>query len=228
MENLPKYIYSNVIFIVTTFITIWLFYKPTNKSKISITIIIIWLILQGVLSFSGFYVRLSTIPPRFPLLILPPLLLIISLFTTAKGKKFIDSLDQKSMTLLHTVRIPVEIVLLLLYLDGFVPKLMTYEGRNFDIISGLTAPLIVYYGYAKIKLSRTILLFWNFLCLGLLLNIVVNAILSAPFQFQQFAFDQPNIAVLYFPFVWLPCCIVPIVLFSHLATIRQLLIKYKG
>jgi hypothetical protein len=38
-----------------------------------------------------------------------------------------------------------------------------------------------------------------------------------------FAFDQPNIAVLYFPFNWLPSCIVPLVLLSHLAAIRQLL-----
>jgi len=33
---------------------------------------------------------------------------------------------------------------------------------------------------------------WNFVCLGLLLNIVINALLSLPSAFQQFAFDQPN------------------------------------
>jgi glycerol-3-phosphate acyltransferase PlsY len=57
----------------------------------------------------------------------------------------------------------------------------------------------------------------------LLLNIVVNAVLSLPYPFQQFAFDQPNVAVLYFPFTWLPCFIVVIVLYSHLAAIRKLL-----
>jgi len=56
---------------------------------------------------------------------------------------------------------------------------------------------------------------WNFIALGLLLNIVTNAILSAPFAFQKFAFDQPNIAVLYFPFSWLPAYIVSTVLFGH-------------
>jgi hypothetical protein len=65
-------------------------------------------------------------------------------------------------------------------------------------------------------------LLWNFICLGLLVNIIVNAVLSAPFPFQQFGFSQPNIAVLYFPYVWLPCGIVPLVLLSHLAVIRQL------
>jgi len=71
--------------------------------------------------------------------------------------------------------------------------------------------------------NRRLLLVWNFICLCLLLNIVINAILAAPFPFQQFAFDQPNIAVLYFPFTWLPFFIVMIVLYSHLAAIRQLI-----
>jgi len=100
---------------------------------------------------------------------------------------------------------------------------MTFEGQNFDILSGLTAPIIFYVGFIKKRIGRKAMLVWNFLCLGLLINIVVIAVLSAPFPFQKLAFDQPNIAVLYFPFVWLPCCIVPLVLFSHVATIRQLL-----
>ena len=99
---------------------------------------------------------------------------------------------------------------------------MTFEGRNFDILAGLTAPLVYYFGFIKPRLSRKTMLAWNFICLLLLINIIVNAVLSAPFPFQQFAFDQPNIAVLYFPFIWLPCCVVPLVLFAHLAAIRQL------
>ena len=61
------------------------------------------------------------------------------------------------------------------------------------------------------------------LCLGLLLNILVIAILSAQTPFQKFAFDQPNIGVTFFPFIWLPGIVVPIVLISHLAAIRQLI-----
>jgi len=54
------------------------------------------------------------------------------------------------------------------------------------------------------------------------LNIVINAILSVPTPIQQFAFDQPNIAILYFPFTWLPCFIVPAVLLSHIVSIKKL------
>ena len=68
---------------------------------------------------------------------------------------------------------------------------------------------------------------WNVICLALLFNIVFTAVFSVQSPFQQFAFDQPNIAVLYFPFIWLPCCIVPLVLLSHLAAIRQIVMSYK-
>jgi hypothetical protein len=125
----------------------------------------------------------------------------------------------------HIIRIPVEIVLFWLFLNKTIPQLMTFEGRNFDILSGLTAPFTYYFGFVKQNLSRNMLLIWNFICLGLLINIVANAALSIPTPFQQFGFEQPNIAVLHFPFVWLPGCLVPMVLFAHLVNIRQLLLK---
>lgn len=127
------------------------------------------------------------------------------------------------LTYLHTIRIPVEFVLYWLFLSQAVPELMTFAGRNFDIIAGITAPIIAYFGLKKHKIPKTVVLIWHFICLGLLLHIVVNAFLSAPSSVQKFAFDQPNIAILYFPFSGLPTFIVPVVLFCHLAAIRQLL-----
>ena len=155
--------------------------------------------------------------------ILPTILTIILLISTAKGRQFIDSLPLKNLTYLNIVRIPVEIVLYWLFLNKVVPELMTFEGRNFDILAGISAPIIAYFGFTKSKLSRKTILIWNFICLGLLLNIVLNAFFSAPSPIQKFAFDQPNIAILNFPFSWLPTFIVPIVLFGHLTSIRQLL-----
>jgi hypothetical protein len=223
MENLPSYI--GVVFILTTLLTVAIFYKASNNSKTTLVVLLAWLALQTIIGLSGFYAVTNTLPPRFVLLVLPPLLFIIGLFATSKGRRYVDSLDAKTLTILHIVRIPVEMVLYWLCLYKVVPQLMTFEGRNFDILSGLSAPVVFYFGYVKKHVSRKTILIWNFICLGLLINIVVNAVLSAPFPFQKFAFDQPNIAVLYFPFVWLPCCVVPLVLLSHLATIRQLLNK---
>lgn len=221
MENLPSFI--GIVFGLTTILTVLLFYKASNYSRTVLYVLCGWLLLQAVISLSGFYTVTDTLPPRLASAAGPMFLGIALLFFTAKGRLFIDGLDTKTLTLLHTIRIPVEVVLFWLYMESMVPELMTFEGRNFDILSGLTAPIIWYFGFVKKSISPKIILLWNFICLGLLLNIVANAILSAPFPIQQFAFDQPNIAVLYFPFVWLPGCVVPLVLLSHLVVIRKLI-----
>jgi hypothetical protein len=133
-----------------------------------------------------------------------------------------DSLPLKLLTYLNVVRILVELVLYALFVFKAIPELMTFEGRNFDILAGISAPFVAYFGFTRLRIGRKALLAWNIICLGLLLNIVVNALLSAPSPVQRFAFEQPNIAILYFPFSWLPAFIVPVVLFGHLVSIRQL------
>ena len=75
------------------------------------------------------------------------------------------------------------------------------------------------------KINRPLLIVWNFICLILLVNIVSHAALSVPSPIQQFGFGQPNVAVLAFPFIWLPSTIVPIVLFTHLVSLWQLFFK---
>ena len=221
IENLPAYIAFS--FALSTFLAIWFFSMAARHHRLTLIVVIAWLVIQGIVGFSKFYPQTHTTPPRFMLLGIPPLVLIALMFLTPAGRKFTDSLDPKWLTLLHTIRIPVELVLLGLYLHAQVPRLMTFEGRNFDIIAGLSAPFVAYYGYVKHALGRTALLLWNFICLALLLNIVISAILSIPFAYQRFGFEQPNVAILYFPFVWLPCVVVPLVMYAHLAAIRQLL-----
>ncbi|WP_379969121.1 hypothetical protein [Epilithonimonas sp. UC225_85] len=232
IPNLP--IYISVVFVLTTLATLFLFIRTVRSSGFEATrkksgLILIgltaWLILQAALTLNGFYNKnLLSLPPKLMLFgILPAVLVIILLFLIPKGRDFIDSLPIKNITYLNVVRIPVEIVLLWLFISKAVPELMTFEGRNFDILSGISAPVIAYFVFTKKNLSRNILLIWNFICLGFLVNIVINALLSAPFPLQQFAFDQPNIAIINFPFSWLPTFIVPIVLFGHLVSIRQLI-----
>ncbi|MDF3026044.1 MAG: putative transrane protein of unknown function [Fluviicola sp.] len=232
IDNLPMYI--SLVFGLTTVATLLLFSWTVKKSashKIAKTAPIvmlgltIWLGIQAGLTLENVYNSdTDSFPPKIMLMgILPTVLTIILLFLTSKGRQFMDSLPIKNLTYLNTVRIPVEIVLFWLFLNKAVPELMTFEGRNWDIIAGITAPFIAYFGIRKNRVNRKLLLWWNIICLGLLINIVVNALFAAPSPIQKFAFDQPNIAILNFPFSWLPTFIVPIVFFGHLVSIRQIL-----
>ena len=215
-------IYTISGFILTTLATVWFFFKAVKSKKI-LTGIILWMMVCGFLGLSGFYRVLDVVPPRFVFLIGPGILFVLLVFITKKGEKFIERMELKWLTLLHVIRVPVEIVLYYLFIGGLIPDLMTFEGYNFDILSGITAPLIYYTVFIKDWVGQKWLLFWNFICLALLLNILTIALLSAQTPLQKLAFDQPNVGVAFFPFVWLPAVIVPIVLFSHLASIKKLL-----
>ncbi|WP_211089539.1 hypothetical protein [Flavobacterium supellecticarium] len=230
MEHLAQYI--PLTFGLTTVITILLFgwtmqcsEATRKKGKWIVLSLFLWMFVQAVLTRYDIYnTDTDSFPPKIMLFgIFPMLLSIVLLFATVKGRQFIDSLSLERLTYLNTIRIPVEIVLYWLFVNKTIPELMTFSGINFDILAGFTAPIVGYFGFTKPKISRRAILIWNFVSLGLLLNIVICAVLSTPSPIQKLAFDQPNIAILNFPFSWLPTVIVPIVLLGHLTVIRQLL-----
>ncbi len=220
MENLPLSL--SVAFGLTTGLTVWLFYLAAHRSGRSLGVLLAWLLLQGAVALSGFYAVAGAMPPRLALLLGPPLLVVSLLCLTAAGRKYVGGLRLETLTLLHVVRIPVELVLFGLFLHQAVPQLMMFEGRNWDVLAGLTAPIVYYFAFVTRRLGHRGLLLWNIICLGSLLNILANAVLSAPSPIQRFAFEQPNVAILHFPFVFLPGCVVPLVLLAHLAAIKQL------
>lgn len=209
-------------FVLITLLSALMFLKAVRWDRKAASALAVWAIVLAVLGLRGFYLRTEGLPPRFAMVLGLPVLAIIAVFSMARGRRWIDRADAATLTLLHAVRVPVELGLFGLFVYGAIPGLMTFEGRNFDVLSGLTAPLVYWFGYRRENLRTPVLVAWNIACLGLLANIVVNAILSAPFELQTQAFDQPNVAILYFPYVWLAGIIVPLVLFSHLVCLRRL------
>ena len=134
-----------------------------------------------------------------------------------------DRADLRKLTWLHTIRIPVEIVLFLLVERHFLSTYMSVHGTNFDVLSGLSAPFIALFAFRNGVRNKPVLVIWNVIALALLLNVVITAAFCIPSPLQQLAFDQPNVAVLYFPMNLLPTVVVPIVLFAHVIAFRQLL-----
>jgi len=227
IEQLPLYV--SIVFIFTTLLTVWLFLRSIpisvrNKlpSRILSFVLPFWLLLQGALSIGDFYHYPDAVPPRFFVFGVLPTIILVAIYLVFFRKDFIDELSLKALTLLHVVRVAVEITLLWLFQASQVPQIMTFEGRNFDILSGLTAPLIYFLAFRNGKTNRPLLIVWNLIALGLLINIVTIAFLSSKSPIQKLALDQPNVGVTYFPFIWLPTIVVPIVLFSHLTSLWKL------
>lgn len=227
IENVPTYV--SITFIATTFITAAIFLRGIQRGaaasfagKFLLFVIPFWMMVQAVLAISGFYLNTSAIPPRIFLFgPLPAIALIVIYFIVAR-ETVVEQLPLKLMTLIHTIRIPVELVLSWLFAAGLVPQIMTFHGTNFDIFSGITAPIVAYFAFKGGKVNTKLLMAWNVVCMLLLFNIVATAVLCVPTPIQKLAFEQPNVAILYFPYIWLPSVVVPIVLFCHLASLWKI------
>lgn len=107
IENLPLYI--SLTFGITTITTLLVFFwgiknsnsETTRNKAIPILIgLVIWLAIQSILTLKNIYkTDTNSFPPKIILLgILPAILIIISLFTTQKGREFIDTLPLKNLT----------------------------------------------------------------------------------------------------------------------------------
>ncbi len=227
MESLPPYV--SIVFILTTFAAIGFLLRAmrvvgldTFPAGLLLFLLPLWIFFQATLALGGFYENFSSVPPRVLVFaVLPPILLIAAYFIFFR-KSFIERLPLQTLTLLHIVRVPVEIVLLWLFIGGQVPQMMTFEGRNFDILSGVLAPIVYLLAFRGGRVNRGILAAYNLLGLALLINVVSIAALSLPSPLQQLNFDQPNRAVMYFPYIWLASIVVPIVLFAHLSSFWKL------
>lgn len=220
MENVPAYV--SIVFIVTTFATIAILLQAVKfvgldklPSKILLFVLPLWIVFQTILSIGGFYQETNSTPPRIVVFgVLPAVLLIVAYL--AFFREFVERLPLKILTATHIVRIPVEITLFWLFGAGMVPRIMTFEGANFDIASGVLAIIVLIIAFRGGKVSRPLIIAFNIIGLILLGVIVTIAALSVQSPMQQMSFDQPNRAVLFFPYVFLPTIIVPIVLASHL------------
>lgn len=178
-----------------------------------------WLALTGFFSYTAALHDFSRMPPRLPLLFGLAFIVIYFGSYFPAPSKLIESPGLVWLIGLQVFRVAVEIFLYLGHRVGFVPIQMTMEGRNFDVITGLTA-LPMAWLVAKKKAPRWLVYVWNTIGLGLLLNVVVIAVLSMPTPLRRFSNEPANTFVTYFPYVWLPLYLVQVAWMSHLLIFR--------
>ncbi|WP_421944423.1 hypothetical protein [Pedobacter sp.] len=223
-ENLPNWI--NYVFLIIVGLTLLFFYISNGKPFKLIIFLSVLSIVQLVLAFNGFYKITDTFPPRLIFIFAPNIVLLIFGLLPKQLEYVFKHRNLKVSTFLHTIRFFIEIILYQLFINKLIPELMTFTGRNFDIFAGLTAPIIAFL-ITKKKIGNKALILWNFICLGLVLFILINGVLSSQTPFQQFGFEQPNVAILYFPFILLPSTIVPLVVYTHITDLLFLIKKTK-
>lgn len=229
MESIPSYVSSTFLAVVIALFA-FLFYALTRAAPqknnftptVATTFLVVWLFIIAILTYFDFLSDTESFPPRLIILVLPSFIAITVLFSLRKSREFIANMPLSTLTFLHIIRVPVEIVIFWLASYNTMPTVITFEGANLDIISGITAPFAGIFLVGMRSKSRYGAIIWNLVTLGLLINVVVRAVAATPYFAPEGTLDSMNIAVLYFPYVLLPTFVVPAVLFAHLASLYQL------
>ena len=199
----------------------WEIEKQKRTRRNTILALIGWTIVLILLAASGFTSRFDLFPANAGPVLIIPLVTIIVVTFSGKMKHLLQFVPERTLINLQVFRVVVEVLLWLLFVQNLLPIQMTFEGRNFDILVGLTAPLAAWLFEGK----RWALIAWNILGLCLLINIVTIALLSMPTQFRAFDNEPANTVVLNSPFILLPGLLVPLAYGLHFLSLRQLALR---
>jgi len=136
------------------------------------------------------------------------------------GRALAEGLSFRWLIGFQLFRLPLELMLHRAMLEGLMPAQMSFEGLNYDIVTGVTAGLIT---LASVWVAIPRWLCWMFNLLGsaLLLTIVVISIVSLP-TFALFGPERVNTWVFGFPYVYLPVVMVQWALLGHVLVFRKL------
>lgn len=185
-------------------------------------VVAIWSLITGLLASLGLLSDFSSFPPKMlPIILLPPLVTILILTFSKLINNLLLATPVTWLIYFQVFRVAVEILIWGLYEQGLAPIQMTFEGMNYDILVGLTAPIAAYL-YQKGKMSVLGLRIWNVAGLLILLNILVIAVLSMPTPIRYFMNEPANTIVSTFPVIWLPTLLVPMAYGFHLLSLKQL------
>ena len=180
-----------------------------------------WLVVPAVLAVRGALDSYDPMPAPPLVMIMTLTLGTIVLALSPFGRLVAERFSLAALVGFQFFRVPVEWVLHWLAKEGIAPVQMTFAGRNFDIVSGITAALLACYLVGEGP-NRRVVLLWNLLGLGLLANIITIAVLSTPAPFRAFMNEPANRLPSEFPWVWLPTFLVQAALFGHLVVFRAL------
>lgn len=210
LHELPWYV--SVTLWASVLIALLFYFFATPHKKWVLGSLGLWFIL---------IVGAALAPLELPIWSLPAL--VISLlgisFVVPSIKAFLFSLEVEFLHYLHLWRLPCAFVFLWTYQAGYSELSSSFEGLNYDIVIGLTAPVIASLAFSQKMLNREILIGWN------ILGVVAWAV--AGWLIADDLMQKPYFSSLFsqLPFVFFGGFLMPLSLLSHLLTLIHL---FKG
>ncbi len=179
-----------------------------------------WLALVGLVAQSGFLLQFESLPPRMPFFVLAPAVILVFLLRHSAVQAWLQAVPLSYLLGIQSFRIVGELLLWGMAAQAALPERMTFEGWNFDIVMGLTAPLVAW-GAARGRLGQPLLVAWNLAGLVFLLVVASMGFLTMPSPLRVFVEDDVRYLA-DFPWIWLPTFLVALGYYAHVFALWKL------
>jgi hypothetical protein len=183
-----------------------------------------WFIYVGILGYLGVIANTAMFPPGIALIFVPVVaflvLFIVRVGSTAGARLALD-FPLWVLIGMQAFRVGVELFIHQLWIDGLVPKMLTFAGANVDIYIGASA-LVIAWLSMRGPWGQRFALLWNVLGLLSLANVLTRAVLSAPGPLNLIHAEVPNRMIGTFPFMFIPGFFVPLAVVLHVLAIRSI------
>ncbi|MEI7577426.1 MAG: hypothetical protein WCK51_11070 [Armatimonadota bacterium] len=226
MSNDPLAIGYLILSLTVAGISGWILYRNVEgRSKgVAVTAFMGWVFFAGMLGYTGI---LACKTPPGPVFVGVPALLIVffGIVRNPNSAAFAARVALPVLTGFQAYRVFVELGFHELANRKMVPQLMTFRGLNFDILIGVSAPVVALVAWKKPNL-KPLYRGWNII--GLLS--VINAIMIGVLSFLGRTHgvpggDVPNTAIGIFPFSFVPGLLAPLAIVLHVLSLKALSVK---
>ena len=183
-----------------------------------------FLALTGALSGSG-VLETRMLPPPLVLFAFGSMAAAIAAAFSPLGTRLVRGVPIAALVAVQGFRLPLELVLHAWKEQGVLPVQMTFEGHNFDIVSGVLALLVAgWLTRVEPGSSGERAAVWTFNLVGFALLLVVSsiAVLSSPVPIRSYLNDPPVLLAFHFPYGWIVPVCVGGAMFGHLLVFRWL------
>lgn len=177
----------------------------------------IGIVLAGWLSLPSTYAPAGTFLDDDLLLALTGVGLFGALFAALSRSlgPVLDRTDGGWLVCFQGFRVLLALLVWRLAAEGLVPHSVSVDGMSLDLATGALAPVVAWLAFRERTLSDRWLLAFHGLGLVLLSVVLGEALLAVTTE------EAPAVSTT--PFLWLPTFVVPLALFAHVASLRQIL-----
>jgi hypothetical protein len=183
------------------------------------TTIALYMIATAAAAVSGTLTRFDVVPPPMAIVFGSILVASVVLGLSPIGRALAHGLPLWLLVVFQAFRLPLELVMHHAATIGLMPRVMSYSGYNFDILTG-TSALVLGVALRFTRVPTAIVWIWNIAGTLLVLTIAAIAVAASPL-FAWFGPDQLNVWVTRFPYVWIGI-LVGAAIAGHIVVFRRL------